>query len=1006
MKKLFCVSILLCSVAAYSQQIPAAYTKLETDFNNSEFEACIKAASEIEKLAVNRADTIGANSYYYLGESYNQLGHLDKALAFFEKEKSVRAQLQNVDALSYSNSLYNLMYVSLQAGKYSKAGQYADELVVVDKKVHDISGADYAATIYSVADIYIQLNRFDDAEKILKSTIKRQPANSIGVGTLYNRLGDLYTYIGQFSKAQEALETSLNILFDAAGENSAEYVSAAINLGSLYMSQGKFPDAEEIFEVALNQINPSEYAYTTVLNNQALVYQSLGQLDKSENIFQKIKILDSAAYGTSHPSYAITLSNLGQVLNAERKYKDAEVVIKAALDILKKNNEVNTSSYAIKLNNLARVYMESGQPEKAIPTLEQALAIHKKTVTENHPEYAVTLFNLGVANWKAGKPAIAIKHLKTSAAIRGKVLGKKHPKYAESIQKIAEFQWMQKQTAESKQSFGEVFENYYFQIDQTFPGLTEEEKSRFYYNNIKDGFEKFNSFAVANSKEDPALTGDMFNYQINTKGAIMYATEKVREAITNSQDSALTNLFEKWHNKKEQIARYYSQNQDSKSLDSMMMQADAMEKELTRKSATFASQFARKKYVWQDIQKVLKPGEAAIEVLRFKKYQPDASGNFLPDVTYAFLIITPQTVSPQLVVMEKGLDLESKFLKFYHNSIRYNLEDQYSFKNYFEPLADALKKNNITKFYFSPDGVYNQVNINTIQNPFSQKYLLDEYDITLVTNTKELLEPTKKNETVENPILIGFPKFNLTKGTPEAAATVAKATRSRGGITRGMRGLMRLMRGSEGITELPGTQKEINEISKLFAKQPTIYLEHQATEDVAKQVNNPAYLHIATHGYFLEDEESLAGGNNKQYVANPLLKAGLIMAGAENFLITGDPINDAGDDGILTAYEAMNLKLDNTRLVVLSACETGLGHVKNGEGVYGLQRALKLAGTQSIVMSLWSVDDDATQELMSTFYKELIATGDQHVSFRTAQQKIKDKYKTPFYWGAFVMVGI
>jgi CHAT domain-containing protein/tetratricopeptide (TPR) repeat protein len=1003
MKKLFCLSLFICSIAAYSQEIPAAYTKLETDFNNSEFEACAKAVAEIEKMALNRIDTVGANSYYYLGEAYNQLGNLDKAVAFFEKEKIIRAKLQNVDPLSYSNSLYNLMYINLQAGNYAKAGQYADEVIVVDKKVHDVSSADYAATIYSVADIYIQLNRFDDAEKILKSTIKRQPEKSIGMGTLYNRLGDLYTYIGQFSKAQQSLETSLDILFDAAGENSAEYISAAINLGSLYMSQGKFPDAEEIFEVALNQINPSELAYTTVLNNQALVYQSLGQLDKSESIFQKIKVLDSAAYGITHPSYAITLSNLGQVLNAERKYKEAEVVIKTALDILKKNDEVNTSSYAIKLNNLARVYMESGQPQKAIPTLEQALAIHKKTVTENHPEYALTLFNLGVANWKAGKPDIAIKHLKTSAAIRGKVLGKKHPKYAESIQKIAEFQWMQKQIAEAKQSFGEVFENYYFQIDETFPGLTEEEKSRFYYNNIKDGFEKFNSFAVANSKDNPALTGDMFNYQINTKGAIMYATEKVREAITNSNDSTLTKLFEAWHNEKEQIARYYSQNQDSKSLDSMMMKADAMEKELTRRSATFASQFARKKYVWQDIQKILKPGEAAVEVLRFKKYIPDASGNFSQDVTYALLIVTPETTTPQIVVMEKGNDLESKFLKFYHNSIRYNLEDHYSFKNYFEPLADALKKYNITKFYFSPDGVYNQININTVQNPFTQKYLLDEYDITLLTNTKELLEPSKKDQTVQDPILIGFPKFNLAKTTTEAAA---KPARTRGGITRGMRGLMRLMRGSEGISELPGTQKEISEISKLFAKQPTIYLEQQATEDVTKQVNNPAYLHIATHGYFLEDEESLAGGNNKQYVANPLLKAGLIMAGAENFLRTGEPINDAGDDGILTAYEAMNLKLDNTRLVVLSACETGLGEVKNGEGVYGLQRALKLAGTQSIVMSLWSVDDDATQELMSTFYKELIATGDQHVSFRTAQQKIKDKYKTPFYWGAFVMVGI
>jgi CHAT domain-containing protein len=213
------------------------------------------------------------------------------------------------------------------------------------------------------------------------------------------------------------------------------------------------------------------------------------------------------------------------------------------------------------------------------------------------------------------------------------------------------------------------------------------------------------------------------------------------------------------------------------------------------------------------------------------------------------------------------------------------------------------------------------------------------------------------------------------------------------------------MRGESGISALPGTQVEIEKIAPLFGEHTSVYTELNATERAAKRVSNPRVLHFATHGYFLEDATS-GGSTAATYFSNPLLNAGLILSGAENFLRTGNPINIDGDDGILTAFEAMNLNLDNTQLVVLSACETALGDVQNGEGVYGLQRAFKLAGTQSIVMSLWNVDDEATQQLMTSFYEELLQTGDQYAAFRKAQQRTKEKYPSPFYWGAFIMVGI
>jgi CHAT domain-containing protein/tetratricopeptide (TPR) repeat protein len=985
------------------------HISLEKLHEQGNYEACLKMQPDIDLLAKNQKDTLIANSFSYIGDAHFQLGEVAQAVKWFEREKKLRTDLGLTETESFSISLYNLANAYLESGNYAQAGLAAREMIANDRKLYGASDEGFVLSVLSATDIYTRLDKFTDAEKLLESTIRQQEKGSLQQGLLLGKLGDLFTLTNQYSKAYRSLNDAVSIIEKTAGINSPEYISTSISLGILYMQQGKYAEAEEAFDYALSQINPDDQAYPATLSNQAIVYQNLGQLDRAEKTFRTIQSLDSLSVGTSHPDYAITLSNLGLVYADEEKFKAAENALQRALDIQRKNNEGNTASYARKLNNLAKVHRMAGAPEKAILPLENALVIFKKTLGENSPEFATTSFNLGIAYWKTGKGPMALKYLRSSASIRAAKLGKKHPKYAESIQKIAEYQWEQKQLKEAKLSFLEVFDNYYHQIDATFPGLTEEEKAKFFYTNIKPSFEKFNSFAMDMRASDPSIIGEVFNHQINTKASIMYATEKVKEAIQNSNDTTLIRQFDLWQSEKEQIAKLYSRNEDPAKVDSLQQSADRIEKELTRKSSVFASQFIREKRTWQDVQKNLQPSEAAVEVIRFRTYSPAAGGSFGKDIHYAFLIITGQTKNnPELILMDNGTEMEHKFLNFYRNNIKFTMDDNRSFKNFFETLTDYLQKNQIRKMYFSPDGVFNQININTVKNPATNKYLLDEYQITLVTNSRELIEKKELKPNSQSSILIGFPKFNL-QSTPTAASEATTRSMTRGGnLNRSLRGgLLRHMRGEGGIAVLPGTKVEIDQISKL-SQDPEVFTEELAAEGLIKQVISPMILHIATHGYFLEDDESAlnqAEGVNT-YVPSPLLKSGLLLAGSENFLREGTAANDDGDDGILTAYEAMNLKLEDTELVVLSACETGLGVVKNGEGVYGLQRAFKMAGVKSLIMSLWSVDDAATQELMSLFYKEKAQNKDAQAAFRQAQQKLKEKYEHPFYWGAFIMVGI
>jgi CHAT domain-containing protein len=556
---------------------------------------------------------------------------------------------------------------------------------------------------------------------------------------------------------------------------------------------------------------------------------------------------------------------------------------------------------------------------------------------------------------------------------------------------------------------------YLNQIDAFFPAMSEKEKAKF-YQLIAPKFEQFNSYVLIRYNENPTLLGKMYDYQLATKALLLNSTNKVKERILSSNDFILIEKFKKWNTQKELLAKAANMTNDERkqlnvNLTELAEITNELEKELNASSELFKNANDTRRVRWSDVQKQLKNDEAAIELIRFVKFRFDQGGVYTQDsIFYAGLIVTNTNKNnPDIVILKNGTELEKQYLKYYRNSIKSKSEDEFSYNQYWLRIKKGLN-NNIKKIYLSPDGVYNLINLNTLKNIQTKTYLLDELDIRIVTNTKTLLATQTSNKNIENKIvLIGSPDFAFNakniaskyKGvSSEQAAFIERAA-------------------SGMLSPLPGTRIEVEKIAGMLTVnnwQTQIFTEVNASEESIKKVVNPRILHIATHGFF---EEDVSRDKNKKKETlsedeNPLLKSGIMLAGASLTLIKRKnesanlDLNVASgtEDGILTAYEAMNLSLDKTDLVVLSACETGLGEVKNGEGVYGLQRAFNVAGAKTLIFSLWTVNDAATQQLMTTFYSEMLKPGNtKRQSFKNAQLELRKTFPEPYYWGAFVMVG-
>jgi len=820
------------------------------------------------------------------------------------------------------------------------------------------------------------------------------------IAKCYKYIGIAHLYLGNYSKSLEHFNKTLaiNIEIDDKYQTSSSYG----NIGIIYMYQGEFSKTIEYYHKQLELVEElgKKQAMGRCFNNIGLVYSQQGIFAKALDNFNKsLKIAEELG---NNKEIATCLGNIGIIHWEEKNFDGA---ITAYENQLKINQELGINKgIASSYNNIGLTHKSSGNLSKALEYYYKSLKISESLKDQN--TISTNYTNIGLLHIAQADNSTTeeerlisldstIYFTKKALIINNEIEVQSKLEYST----LSKAWWAAGSTTDAADNFNKLIDLNNKNILVNFSFLSELEKESF-FKTVKSDYWNFNSFALCYQNEDPSITETVFNNTVKNKGLILKSNTAMKNAIHSSQDTVLINTYEEWISLKKQIAKKYSRGQNTKELEST---ANDLESLLVKTSQEFSDFNKVQNISWRDVQASLKKGEAAIEFLHFPLLNPDTSiVTYTKTVQYVALIVKPNSKTPEMIPLFEEKQLEEVIGEFGGNNYDYinriygrnKAINKQLYELIWAPMEKSLKGSK--QIFLSPDGLLHKISFPAIAKE-QDVYLCDAYQVDVKSSTGKITEENGQNLNMSTASLFGGIMYD-TDSTKSKIWNYLVATKAE-------------------------TEK-IEHILKQSEVKVKSYSNVSATEEEFKiSASNSNILHIATHGFFypepVEGHKSMnmkiesrdivfRGGNRgfgvKSFVenTNPLMRSGLVFAGA-NDVWSKKNKNETSEDGVLTAQEVANLDMRNTELVVLSACETGLGDIKGSEGVYGLQRTFKMAGVDYIIMSLWQVPDNETEEFMTLFYEKLVTQNDIKKAFTLTQHEMREKYD-PYFWAAFVLI--
>ena len=802
---------------------------------------------------------------------------------------------------------------------------------------------------------------------------------------------DLLNEQGKYAEAIPLAEQLLHLVEKEKG-SSRQGVAACLSvLGGLYCSFGDYEKAEPILRRALEineQMEGEESSnVATSLGLLAKVYTELGDYQSALPLARKALRIREKELGADHFAVSTSLNTLGEIYLHLRQFESAEPLFLRALEIRRAHG--NAHGLLIALNNLCDLYYETRDYDAAEPLAEAALELGENALGKDHIHVAETLSVLGKISAARGRYMQAFEYLR-------------------EVQRI-----------------------HFLAIDE-MKGFTSEKQKLKFLRKIRKDLDIFLSLIFENLQEYPEARREGLNVVLRRKGIVLEVQRQFQQALLSDGDRAQkifqrlneiralrSNLAFSGPGPEQSVAAYQERMGQLKS------EKERLETELSALSAPYTLYLKKAEANCSNVAAALPEYSVLLEFIQIQVFDfgVAARSRWGRPRYFAFLLTPGNPDDPRIVALGDSQEIEECILAFKNAVLKTDIQKLENtltlsdelYSRIFLPLEKDL--GNTRQVFLSPDGTLSLIPFEIFRRPDGD-FLVSRYTFDYLASGRDLLGFGASAFQGKKSIIMGDPDFDLRDAAGDRAVSKDSPKKTPAWTARYSRDLRGLH-----FSPLPGTRVEVREISKILGREDTLlYTGKNAAEEVLMQANSPRFLHLATHGFFLPDQDIYGWFGNQSSrglqvhegaevdyyrIENPLLRSGLALAGANRVSGRGSQ-----RDGIITAEEILGLNLRGTRMVVLSACETGVGEVRVGEGVFGLRRAFLQAGAKGLVMSMWPVPDRETSELMTMFYENIISRKmNRAKALRQAMlahmEVIKKRYGAahPLYWGAFVFLG-